>query len=152
MQKIHITAVINAPREKVWKTMLEDKTYREWTSAFNPGSCYVGSWETGSKMKFLGPNPDGSGSEGGMSSIIEESRPYEFISIKHVGIINNGVEETESELAKAWTPAHENYTFKDVDGGTEFTLDMDTVESEKENMEKMWKDALVKLKEIVERN
>jgi hypothetical protein len=34
MQKIHSSILINAPREKVWHAMLDDKPYREWTKAF----------------------------------------------------------------------------------------------------------------------
>ncbi len=151
MQKIHLTKFINAPREKVWNTMLDDATYREWTSAFYPGSYYKGSWEKRSAIQFLGPNPSGAPGEGGMSSLIEENRPYEFISIKHVGMVINGVEDTDSELAKQWTPAHENYTFNEKDGGTEFILDMDIVESEKAMMEEMWKKALERLKQLAEK-
>ena len=37
MQKLNFKIDINAPKEKVWSTMLEDKTYREWTDSFSPG-------------------------------------------------------------------------------------------------------------------
>src|SRR5688572_26021299 len=110
MEKLRQTIFINAPRERVWDVMLSDETYRQWTSAFNPGSYYKGDWKEGSKILFLGPNPDGSG-EGGMVSRIKENRPHEFISIEHLGIVQNGVEDTESEEAKKWAPAYENYTF-----------------------------------------
>ena len=131
--------------------MLEDKTYREWTTAFNPGSYYKGNWEKGSKILFIGPDPEGGG-EAGMVSVIEENRPYEFISIKHIGVLVNGVEDTTSDFAKKWAPAHENYTFIEKDGGTELSLDMDIAEEEKENMEAMWKEGLKKLKELAENN
>lgn len=150
MQKIHITTHINASREKVWNTMLGDASYREWTKAFYPGSYYKGSWEEGSKILFLGPSPAGGG-EGGMVSQIEKNVPHEFISIHHLGIVNNGVEITEGPDVEGWKDAHENYTFVDKDGGTEFTLDMDILESEKENMEESWKKALQKLKELSEK-
>lgn len=150
MQKIHFSIVINAPREKVWQIMLEDSTYREWTAAFNPGSYYQGSWEKGSKILFLGPDPK-TGEVGGMVSRIAENRPYEYISIEHQGIVHNGVEDTTSDEARKWAPAFENYTFKEVDGGTELTVDMDTDESMAEEFNKMWPAALQKLKEIAER-
>ena len=65
MKKLHCSIEINAPVKKVWDTMLEDATYRQWTGAFNPGSFYKGSWEKGSKILFLGPDPN-TGKEGGM--------------------------------------------------------------------------------------
>lgn len=149
MQKIHLTTFIHAPREKVWDTMLEDSTYREWTRVFSPGGYFKGSWEAGSKILFVGADPV-TGLEGGMVSRIAENRLHEFVSIEHLGIVANGVEDTTSELAKKWTPAFENYTFADKDGGTELTIDMDITEEEKEPMEGMWKKGLEKLKEIAE--
>jgi uncharacterized protein YndB with AHSA1/START domain len=68
MEKLHFEILINAPRERVWDVMLADETYRDWTSAFHPGSYFKGDWSEGSKMLFLGPNEDGS--EGGMVSTI----------------------------------------------------------------------------------
>jgi len=150
MQKIHFSIHINAPREKVWDTMLSDATYRQWTSAFNPGSYYKGSWEEGSKILFLGPNPDGNG-EGGMVARIKENCIHEYISIEHNGVISNGVEDTTSEEARKWAPAYENYTFIDKDGGTEVSVDMDIVDEYKTMFEEMWPKALGLLKELAEK-
>ena len=149
MEKLRRTILINAPRETLWDIMLADDTYRQWTSAFHPGSYYKGSWSQGSKILFLGPGPDGSG-EGGMVSRIRENRRHEFISIEHLGIVHNGVEDTESEQAKKWAPAYENYTFTTKDGGTELTVEMDVDEKEKESLETMWTDALSRLKALAE--
>jgi hypothetical protein len=150
MQKIHFSIQINAPREKVWDVMLSDKTYREWTKAFNPGGYYKGDWNEGSKILFVGLDPV-TGKEGGMVSRIKESRKPEFVSVEHLGIVNNGVEDTTSEMAKKWTPAFENYTFTEKDGGTQLDVDMDTADEMKEEFEKMWPKALELLKEVAER-
>lgn len=150
MEKIHLTTFINAPREKVWDVMLSDATYREWTAAFHPGSYYKGSWETGAKILFLGPNPEGGG-EGGMVSRVAEARRPEFVSIEHLGVYGDGKEITDGPEVEGWKGAHENYTFTEKDGGTELTIDMDIKESEKEMMEKMWVEGLAKLKAIAER-
>lgn len=150
MQKIHFSIIIHAPREKVWDVMLSEATYKEWTKAFNPGSYFKGDWSKGSKMLFLGPNPE-TGEEGGMVSEIADSRPYEFISIRHLGIVNKGVEDTTSEEAKKWAPAYENYTFRETDGGTEVVVDMDSEDSFVESFNTMWPEALKLLKEIAER-
>jgi L-rhamnose mutarotase len=151
MQKLHFSITINAPKEKVWHAMLDDETYREWTKAFNPGGYYKGNWEKGSKILFLGPDP-GTGEEGGMVSQIEENKPYEFLSIKHIGIINNGVEDTTSEEAKKWAPAYENYTFKEKDRATEVLIAQDMEDEYVEMFSKMWPEGLERLKEIAERS
>lgn len=150
MQKLHYSIVVDAPKEKVWDTMLDDATYREWTAAFHPGSYYKGDWHTGSKILFIGPDPE-TGREMGMVSRIAENNPYEFISIEHLGIIKDGVEDTTSEEARKWGPAFENYTFKEKDGGTEVEVDMDSQEEYANMFDEMWPRALAKLKELAEK-
>lgn len=145
MEKLHFKINIDAPAKKVWETMLHDQTYRQWTSAFHEGSHYQGSWEAGSKILFLGP--EGSG----MVSEIAENRPHEFISIKHLGIVNKGVEDTESKEAKKWAPAFENYEFLEKEGKTTLAVEMDIEEDYKEMFHKMWPKALQKLKELSEK-
>jgi hypothetical protein len=151
MKTLHFSIFINAPKEKVWHTMLDDKTYREWTTAFNPGSYYKGDWNKGSKIVFLGPDPE-TGVEGGMVSRIAENKPYEFLSIEHLGIVKNGIEDTTSEEAKKWAPAYENYTFKEKDGGTEVLVDMDSEDDYVEMFSNMWPEALNKLKTLAEQS
>lgn len=150
MQKLHFTIDIQAPKEKVWDVMLADETYRQWTEIFNPsgGSWYEGNWEEGSDIRFIGPDEEGN--EGGMVSKIVANRPYEFISIEHLGEIVNGVEDTTSERVKAWQGAHENYTFKENDDVTTVEVDLDTVDEFADMFTDAWPKALAKLKELVE--
>lgn len=151
MKKLHFEVEINAPRQKVWDTMLEDATYRQWTKVFNPGgSYYEGDWSEGSKMLFLGPSEDGS-EIGGMVARIKENRKYEFISIEHLGMVKNGVEDTTSEEVKKWTPAFENYTFTEKDGGTKLAVDVDISEEYGDIFNGMWPKALQTLKELSEK-
>ncbi len=150
MQKLHFEIQINAPREKVWNTMLQDETYRIWTESFCPGSYFKGDWSEGSKILFLGPMGEGAG-EGGMVAIVEENRLHEFVSLKHIGMIMNGVEDLESEAVKKWTPAHENYTFTEKDGGTLLSVDMDIHEDNKAEFERMWPNSLIVLKGLCEK-
>ncbi len=149
MKKFHISTFINAPREKVWHAMLDEASYREWANAFHEGSYYKGSWEQGSKIMFLGPDPE-TGNTGGMVSRVVENRPHEYISIEHVAIVENDVEDSTSEEAKKWVPSHENYTFVEKDGGTEVLVDIDLHEDYIPMFEKMWTDALARLKAIAE--
>ncbi len=149
MEKLHYTIVINAPKEKVWDTMLADQTYREWTSVFNAGSYFKGDWSQGSKILFLGPDPV-TGEEGGMVARIAENKPYEFVSVEHLGFYKDGVEDTESEEVKKWAHATENYTFKEVDGGTEVQVDLQGNAEMAEMFNETWPLALQKLKALAE--
>ncbi|RJP66593.1 MAG: SRPBCC domain-containing protein [Ignavibacteriales bacterium] len=148
MLKLHFSIIIDAPKEKVWDTMLGEETYKIWTEVFMPGSHFIGSWSKGSKILFLAPGDTG---EMGMVSRIEENRLHEFISIEHLGMINDGKEDLTSPEVEPWKGAHENYTFKNKGGKTELLIDTDTVEEFKQEFEDKWPIALEKLKEICEK-
>ena len=149
MQQIRFSIDIDAPREKVWNTALQDATYRQWTTEFNPrGSWFEGDWHPGSKILFLGPDKDGK--IGGMVSRIHASRPHEFVSIEHLGMIQDGVEDVASDAVKSWAPAFENYTFKEQSGRTEMVVEIDVDDSYRAMMEDMWPRALEKLKALAE--
>jgi uncharacterized protein YndB with AHSA1/START domain len=148
MEKLQLSIDIAAPPETVWDTTIEDASYREWTKHFEPTSFYRGSWTKGSKILFLGRDKDGN--EGGMSSEIAESRRPEFISIRHLGMVNNGVEDLTSDAVKAWAPSYEDYTLEEIDGGTRFVVEMDINAEHKEMFEKMWPEALKSLKALAE--
>lgn len=151
MEKLHFSIEINAPKEKVWNTMLDKETYKLWTEAFAPGSDFQGDWNKGSKILFVAPGENGQ--LGGMVSRIKENKKYEFISIEHLGVINNGKEDTSSDEAKKWSGALENYTFKEKNGKTELLVDLygDIPDEFNEMFEGMWPKALQKLKELSEK-
>ncbi|HMN24686.1 MAG TPA: hypothetical protein PKE38_09300 [Ignavibacteriaceae bacterium] len=148
MEKLKFSTIINASTEKVWDTMLEDKTYRIWTEEFAPGSHYIGNWNQGSKIFFLGPSNDGK--LAGMVSRIKENKLHKYISIEHLGEVYDGVEDTTSDRVKIWAGALENYTFIDKNGKTELVVDLDINEEFKEMFEDTWPKALRKLKSICE--
>jgi uncharacterized protein YndB with AHSA1/START domain len=60
---------------------------------------------------------DESGIESGMISEVVVSEWPNHISIKHLGLVMNGIEDYESEEVKLWTPAFENYTFVSHESG-----------------------------------
>ncbi len=154
MNTLHFTIDINASKQHVWDVMLGDETYRQWTTSFSPGSYFEGSWDQDSTIRFLGPGENGQ-KPGGMISRIAENRLYEFVSIETLGLVNDGVDDTTSEDAKAWAGGHENYTFNEADGVTTLEIDLESdgmPESMKDEFSKMWPNALAKLKELAEQN
>ena len=86
-----------------------------------------------------------------MVSRVAENKPHEFISIEHLGIVQNGVEDTTSEAARKWAPAFENYTFNNKDGATEVLVDIDIEDEHVQIFNEMWPEALRKLKELAEK-
>jgi uncharacterized protein YndB with AHSA1/START domain len=101
--------------EVLWEMIVDPDHYRFWTSAFSPGSQFIGDWSAGSGIRFV--MEDESGVESGMISEVVASEWPNHISIKHLGLVMNGVEDYESEEVKLWTPAFENYTLVSNESG-----------------------------------
>ena len=144
IEKLRYSITINASRERVWQVLFEDESFRKWTSLFAEGSYFAGDWSEGSEIRFLNAGSDG------MISMIEVNRPHKFMSIRHIGYIVNGVEDTESDEVKAWSPAFENYTLKDADEGTRLTVETDTFNDFVEYFNETWPRALDEIKRIAE--
>lgn len=144
MKTLHFTTLIDAPRQAVWDAMLAPESYKAWTAEFSEGSYYEGSWNKGEEIRFL--SPEGSG----MLAVIAENRPYEFVSIKHLGMVYNGVPDTESDAARSWAPVFENYTFLSVGASTDLRVDVDVLPDWEEFMLDKWPKALAILKQICE--
>ena len=87
---------------------------------------------------------------GGMVAEIAESRRPEFVSIRHLGMIEDGVENITSEAVRKWAPAYENYTFVERGGATELHVEMDVVPEFEEFMTTTWPKALARLKALCE--
>jgi hypothetical protein len=144
MKTLTFEVTIQAPRSLVCDTMLSQDGYRKWTAAFSEGSHYIGSWEQGAKIRFLAPSGDG------MISEIAENKPGEFVSIRHLGMVEKGIEDTTSEKTRAWAPAYENYTFSDVPGGCHVVVTLDTAPDWEQYMLDTYPKALALLKGLCE--
>nr|WP_255474201.1 SRPBCC domain-containing protein [Pontibacter qinzhouensis] len=139
---------MGASAEKVYKTMLQSESYSAWTAVFSPSSHYKGSWEKGSKILFLGEDNDGN--IGGMVSRIKENILNRFVSIEHLGMVQNNEETTSGAEVAGWAGAMENYTFTEVEGETQLSIDVDTTQEHKAYFAEAWPKALQKLKAMCE--
>jgi len=145
MEKINFSIDINAPKEKVWNVLWNDESYRKWTTPFAEGSyAKTDNWKEGSKVLFLGP-----GGGGGMVSKVATNKKNEFMSFEHLGVVKDGIEDTESDSAKSWAGARENYRLTDNNGKTKLAIDMDSTDEFKDYFLKTWPVALEKVKELL---
>lgn len=141
------TININAPIKKVRHTMLDDKTYRIWTSVFNPaGSWFEWDRSEDSQITFLWPNPENPQEIWGMFGIIEESKLYSHIYIHYEWEIANWdlVPNTNR------SDAYEKYTFTESDWITTLKIELDTEEEFSDFMDTQRPLWLAKIKEIAE--
>jgi uncharacterized protein YndB with AHSA1/START domain len=132
---------IAAPRDRVWKVLWDDATFRQWTSVFAEGSYAVSDWKEGSTVQFIDP---ASGS--GMASVIEKMRPGEFMSFRHDAEIKDG----EQQPPAAWSGAHENYTLTKTPGGTSLRVDLDAADDHRQMFEDKFPQALQRVKSLSE--
>ena len=152
MKKLQFKVNINAPATRIYDIMLgisDKSTYELWTSLFNPTSSYEGSWEKGSKIRFLGV--DDKGEKGGMVSRIAVNVPNQFVSIQHYGILKGDKEITEGPEVEKWANGFENYTFEENSNSTTVIVDLDTTEEFVDYMNQTYPKALDKLKELCEK-
>ncbi|MEI6950600.1 SRPBCC domain-containing protein [Paraflavisolibacter sp. H34] len=144
MKKLQFSIDVNAPREKVWKVLWDDATYRSWTSVFSEGSHAVSDWKEGSKIYFLSANGDG------MNSVIAKNIPNEFMSFQHLGMLKDGKEVPPDAETEKWAGALENYTLKGHNGATTLTVDMDATEEFEAYFQEKLPQALDKVKQLAE--
>ncbi len=146
MEKLVFKTTINASREKVWEVLFGVETYPLWATIFSEGSMVKTDWKKGSKALFLGPDNKG------MVSEISESIAPSYLSITHLGMYDNGVEDFDSEAVKPWAGATENYTLSETAEGTALMVDMMITADYQDYFEETWPKALAKIKELAEQN
>jgi len=146
MKKLEFKINIAAPKQKVWETMLNQVTYKEWVAASWPGSYYEGIWKPEGNVKFLSPG------HGGTLATLAEYRPYDYVLARHTGVLNaDGTEDRDSDTAKGWIGITESYIFTEQNGITTLTVQINTNPEWEKMFSDGWPAALAKLKEICDR-
>ncbi len=85
-----------------------------------------------------------------MTSRIRENIPDRFVSIEHLGIVQNGKEVITGPKVVQWGGAQENYTFSDDNGQTILKIDLDVAKEWKSYFDETWPKALNKLRSLCE--
>ncbi len=116
MNEMHFKVEINAPRGKVWDTLWQDETFREWADIIDSGTHMVGDLKEGSEVQFISANGYG------VTSLVERLKPGEFLLLRHsADTQDNGKRERKKE----WTGGQESYTLIENDGTTTLTAVFD---------------------------
>jgi len=146
MEHVEYKIEIAATAKKVWNTMLEDATYRQWAGKGWPDSFYQGKWIQGEKIRFIGADGSGTLAE------IRDLKPHRHILVRHVAILEKGGnEDTTSEMAKGWIGISEAYNFNDHNGRTTLTIAIQTRPEWKQMFDDGWPAALEELKRLSEK-
>lgn len=99
---------INASHEKVWDTLWQNETFREWAGIIDPGTHMVGDLKEGNQVQYI------SGNGYGVTSLVEKLTINEFLLLRHqADTQDEGRQARENE----WTGGTESYSLTE-DGGT----------------------------------
>lgn len=134
---------INTPKEKVWATLWQDKTFREWAGLIDPGTYMVGELKEGNEVQFI------SAENGyGVTSLVDTVVENEFLLLKHqADTQNTGAQEREKE----WTGGEESYTLTEKDDITTLTVTFGVPPELEEYFKVNYPKALDRVKELAEK-
>lgn len=111
MKEMQFQIEINATKEKVWNTLWEDNTFRQWADFIDPGTYMIGDLKEGNEVQFI------SASGYGVTSLAEKLVPGEFLQLKHqVDTQDSGEREREEQ----WTGGEESYSL--IEKGEDLTV------------------------------
>lgn len=142
MKQMRFAIEIRAPKEKVWDTLWQDATLREWARIIDPGTHMVGELEEGNEVQYI------SGNGYGVTSLVEKLVPGEFVLLKHQA---DTQDEGKQEREQDWTGGEESYALSEEDGTTTLTTAFDVPEEMEEYFNTAYPKALERVKELAER-
>jgi uncharacterized protein YndB with AHSA1/START domain len=135
---------IVASAEKIWEVLFTDDYIKEWYTAFGEGIMADTDWKSGSKAVFA--DTKGNGIFGRIVENVEEKN----LVIEYDGYIVNGLEDLESEGAKATKGARETYTLHPKTNSNQLVVTCDMEENIYDHMSACWENALKKIKTLAE--
>ena len=117
MKELQFLIEINASKERVWATLWEDSTLREWANIIDEGTYMKGEMEEGKEIQYI------SSENGyGVTSLIEKLNSNEYVLFRHsADTKDSGQQEREKE----WTGGKESYSLTETSGITTLIVKFD---------------------------
>jgi hypothetical protein len=143
VKEMQFSIEINATKERVWDTLWQDETFREWASIIDPETYLVGDLKEGNEIQFIS-----SASGYGVTSLVEKIVTGEFLLLRHhADTKDSGKREREKE----WTGGKESYSLAEKDGTTTLTVTFDVPQELEEEFKVNYPKALERVKVLAER-
>lgn len=144
MKQIQFSIKINATKEKVWTTLWQDETLRDWAGIIDPGTYMTGELKEGNEVQFI------SAENGyGVTSLVEKVVPNEFLLLRHSA---DTKEKGSQEREKQWTGGAESYSLIEEKGITTLTATFDVPLELEEYFNIHYPKALERVKVLAERS
>ncbi len=133
---------IHATTEKVWDTLWQDETFRQWAGIIDPGTHMSGELKEGSEVQFISANGYG------VTSLVEKLVPGEFLVLKHS---TDTQDEGKREREKEWAGGKESYLLSEKDGTTTLAAAFDVPPELEEYFKVNYPKALELIKALAEK-
>lgn len=101
----------------------------QWTQYFSLGSTMHSDWIVHGKTVFL----DARGA--GMVSTMSQLEEFKLVVFKHLGLVQGGIEDLDSDEVKKWRGVLEKYFFEDLNGTTKLKVELETAQEYLEMMD-----------------
>lgn len=142
MKEMQFVVKIHASKEKVWATLWQDETFREWAGIIDPGTYMVGDLKEGNEVQYI------SAENGyGVTSLVEKLVANEFLLLSHQA---DTQESGEREREKEWTGGKESYSLVEENGITTLTAAFDVPPELEEYFNDTYPKALERVKILSE--
>lgn len=117
MKELQFQIDIHAAKDRVWSTLWQNKTFRQWAGIIDPGTYMVGTLQEGNEVQFI------SAENGyGVTSLVERLVPGEFLLLRHQADTQASGQQTRE---KEWTGGGESYRLTEQGGVTTLTVTFD---------------------------
>jgi hypothetical protein len=143
MKELQFAIKINASKERVWTTLWEDITFRDWANIIDEGTYIKGVMEEGNEIQFIS-----SVNGYGVTDLIEKLNPNEFVLFRHAA---DTKESGEQEREKEWTGGSESYSLTEKNGVTTLIVKTDVPQELVEIFNISFPRALERLKTLAEK-
>ena len=143
MREIQFSIEINASKEKVWTTLWEDTTFRDWANIIDEGTYMKGVMKEGNEIEFIS-----SVNGYGVTSLIEKLNPNKFVLLRHgADTKDSGQQEREKE----WTGGTESHSLTEENGVTTLIVKFDVPLELEETFNIRFPRALERIKTLAEK-
>ncbi len=144
MKELQYSIEIDAPRERVWDTLWQDATFRDWASIIDPETYMVGDLKEGNEIQFI------SAANGyGVTSLVKKVIVGEFLLLNHsADTQDTGKREREKE----WTGGEESYSLTEKDHKTTLKVAFGVPPEMEEYFKVAYPKALERVKVLAERS
>lgn len=143
MKEIQFSIDINASKERVWATLWEEATFRDWANIIDEGTYMKGVMKEGNEIQFIS-----SVNGYGVTSLVEKLNPNEFVSLRFAA---DTKDSGQQEREKEWTGGTENYTLTERNGATTLIVKTDVPQEQEETFNIRLPSALERIKTLAEK-